>query len=324
MRQHIRTIALLLTSTSVAAQTVESCPTGPGAAFGIVAYQCANCGYKQGERPIYSFLAEPVVVETNRATGINAGDVVEAVNGKPITTTAGAEQFTYPPGGANTIAIRRGREQQVLRVSVPFTCGVSESRRRTRLSPDDIEIVEVIKGTAATTRYGQDAFAGAVVVTTRNGASGAASPSLSDTTRLRLREELLEATSQPRGSEPLLVIDGVVMGRTLSTPLPPPAGRFGFGFKCEPSCTVWTGRDGPLIYSYYKYKVFPAINAIGPASPAARAGLKVGDLVIKVDGHSVLDDEGAKGLARLERVDAVRLTVRRDGKEMEFTLRAGS
>jgi hypothetical protein len=330
MRQHTRisnVFALLLVSSSIAAQAPESCPNGPGAAFGISAYQCANCGYKQGERPIYSFLAEPVVMETNRATGISAGDVIEAVNGKPITTSAGAEEFTYPPGGSNKIAVRRGRERQVLDVSVPFTCGVSPHRRQTRLNSNEIENIEVLKGTLATTRYGQDAAAGAVVVTTR--AANPAAPPMSDTTRLRLRQERLrlrqefsEATNQPRGSEPLLVIDGVVIGRTLPTPSIPLAGRFGFGFKCETSCPTATGRDGPLIYTYYKYRVFPAITAIGPASPAERAGLKVGDVVMRVDGHSVMDDEGAKGLARLERVDVLRLTVRRDGKEIEFTLRA--
>jgi TonB-dependent SusC/RagA subfamily outer membrane receptor len=312
-------LAVLLASSGVAAQTPESCPSGPGAAFGISAYQCANCGYRQGERPTYSFLAEPVVVETNRATGISAGDVIEAVNGKPITTSAGAQEFTYPPGGSNKIAIRRGRERQVLDVSVPFTCGFTEGRRRTRFSLNDIENVEVLKGSAAM-RYGQDAAAGVVVVTTR--AASPASAPLADTTRLRLLEEFSEATNRQRGSDPLLVIDGVVIGRTLPKPSAPPAGRFGFGLNCEPSCTVWTGRDGPLIYTYHKYSVLPAVTAIGRASPAERAGVKVGDVVMKVDGHSVLDDEGAKGLARLERVDVVRLTVRRDGKEIEFTLRA--
>jgi len=54
---------------------------------------------------------------------------------------------------------------------------------------------------------------------------------------------------------------------------------------------------------------------------AERAGLEVGDLVVKVEGHSVLDDEGAKGLARLDRVDVLHLSVRRDGNEIDYTLK---
>jgi membrane-associated protease RseP (regulator of RpoE activity) len=170
-----------------------------------------------------------------------------------------------------------------------------------------------------------------------------------------VRDEFLAALRrQRRGSEPLLVIDGVVMGRTLPAPTPisirgrlggvepgpdsiividdvvmsrtareatPPVGRFGFAFTCEPRCTASTGRDGLLTYTYYRYRDFPPITAIAPGSAAERAGLRVGDLVVNVEGHSVLDDEGAKGLARLDRVDVLHLTVRRDGKEIDYTLK---
>jgi hypothetical protein len=316
------TFALLFAASPLVAQARDVCPNGPGAAFGIVAYQCANCGFKQDQRPTYSFFAEPVVVEVNGKTGVTAGDVVEAVNGKPITTTAGAEAFSYPATGENSITIRRGRERQVVRVSVSSACG---SKNQIRLPLTEIENVEVLKGTAAALRYGPDAADAGVVVITTKGGQSMQSDTLplrlrGDTLRLRLRGEVLSALRRPRGSEPLLVIDGVVMGRTLPEPMPL-VGRFGFGFTCEPRCSVWTGRDGPLIYTYYRYRDFPPITAIGPGSAAERAGLKAGDLVVKVEGHSVLDDEGAKGLARLDRVEVLHLTVRRDGKEIDYTLR---
>ena len=260
------TLALLLAPITLAAQSHESCPRGPGAALGISAYQCANCGFKQGDRPIYSFLAEPVVVETNRATGINAGDVIEAVNGKPITTGAGAEQFTYPPAG-----IKLDRDS-----SRTGTAGAPASRSRgrvesprpgeragLRLNPDDIEIHRSDQRRGGDIPLWTGGFGGCsrdhheersvsivAIGTGRLAADSAA------------RANCSAAMRQQRGSEPLLVIDGVVMGRTLPTPAAPAMGRFGFAFTCEPSCTVWTGRDGALIYTYYKYRSFPPITAI--------------------------------------------------------------
>jgi hypothetical protein len=302
---------MVVAASPLVAQAKDVCPTGPGVAYGIVAYQCANCGFKQDTRPMYSFFAEPVVLEVNGKTGINAGDVVEAVNGQPITTRAGADAFTYPASGSNSITIRRGRERQVVSVSVSAACGSTK-----RLSVGEIESVEVIKGPAAVLRYGPEAAqGGALVVTTKN-----VLPVQGDSVRLRLRGEPDLVLLAPRASDPLIVIDGVVMGRGLLERTAP-VGRFGFAFSCEPRCTASTGSDGALIYTYYKYRDFPPITAIGPGSAAERAGLKVGDVVVKVEGHSVLDDEGAKGLARLDRVDVLHLTVRRDGKEIDYTLK---
>ena len=313
MRVSSSTFGLVLAASPLVAQVRDACPTGPGVAFGIVAYQCANCGFKQDTRPIYSFFAEPVVLEANGKTGVSAGDVIEAVNGLPITTAAGAEAFAYPATGSNSITVRRGRDRQIVRVSVSAACG---STNRVRLPVSEIESIEVLKGAAATLRYGPEAAQGGVVaITTKNGQSAQ-----TDSARSRLRDELAPALRQQRGLEPLIIIDGVVMGRGLPE-ANSPVGRFGFAFTCEPRCSAWTGRDGPLIYTYYKYRDFPPITAIGSGSAAERAGLKVGDLVVKVEGHSVLDDEGAKGLARLDRVDALHLTVRRDGKEIDYTLK---
>ena len=307
-------LGIVLAASPLVAQSRDVCPTGPGVAYGIVAYQCANCVFKHDARPIYSFFAEPVVLEVNGKTGVSAGDIVEAVNGQPITTSAGAEAFVYPATGSNAITVRRGRDRQIVRVLVSSACGSTS-----RLPISDIESVEVLKGPAAILRYGPEAAQGGVVmITTKNGQSEQA-----DSVRRRVRDEWAAASSfrQQRGRpDPLIIIDGVVMGRTLPE-VASPGGRFGFAFTCEPRCSAATGRDGALIYTYYKYRDFPPITAIAPGSAAERAGLKVGDIVVKVEGHSVLDDEGAKGLARLDRVDVLHLTVRRDGKEIDYTLK---
>ena len=346
MRKRIWVLVALVSST-LGAQTRENCPNGPGRAFGIIAYQCANCGFKQGngERPTYSFFAEPVVVETNRATGVTAGDVIEAVNGKPITTSAGAEQFTYPPAGDNTIAIRRGRDRQVLRVSV-VGCDASRAPSQTQFSMDDIERIEVLKGAAA--GFGSAGQNGVLVITTKTAARPSTS---SDSTRVRVRvlDEVRIASQQRDALEsqlaaarmvftdqhpqvkalldelakPLVIVDGVVVDpNTVRFPTAQPlTGRYGFALECRPRCTPATAKDGPLIYTYNRYGGFPVIAAVRRGSAAERAGLKEGDLVIKVGGHSVLEDEGARGLGRLELVEMLRLTVRRDGKDLDYVIR---
>jgi hypothetical protein len=99
--------AVLLSAASAAVQS-QTCV--PGAAFGITAYRCASCGaatYRDSTHTVYTFGAEPVVMEATTGNRIRAGDVVVAVNGNPITTRAGADQFTYPPAGESLVTVRR-------------------------------------------------------------------------------------------------------------------------------------------------------------------------------------------------------------------------
>ncbi len=60
-------------------------------------------------------------------------------------------------------------------------------------------------------------------------------------------------------------------------------------------------------------------------STAAEAGLQVGDIVIKCNGRSILEEEDALSkMVQASRVgDELKLTVIRDGTEMEFTIKVG-
>ena len=85
---------------------------GAGVAFGVTSYQCSNCSiaYKRdgGERTTYSFGAELVVLKVAEGSQLRVGDVIVAVNGNPITTRTGADQFVYPATGSKTlITVRR-------------------------------------------------------------------------------------------------------------------------------------------------------------------------------------------------------------------------
>jgi C-terminal processing protease CtpA/Prc len=230
----------------LAAQNPQPCTSrpGPGAAFGITSYQCARCGIRQEKdrRTLYVFDAEPVVLEAAARGMLRAGDVIEAVNGKSITTREGADLFTYPPPGQYVVTVRRAG----------------------------------------------------------------------------LRTQIATAPAVCTGdNDPLIIVDGV--------PLPTPErfagneGRFGFAVSCTPSCTRTRATDGS---TYWKYDGYPPIVAVRPRGPAENVGLRVGDVITRVDGLSVLEEPGALRLFRSETKETLYVTVLRDGKETGYLLHA--
>lgn len=64
----------------------------------------------------------------------------------------------------------------------------------------------------------------------------------------------------------------------------------------------------------------PEVGAIEPGSPAARADLRTGDLVLEVDGSRVLGFQDLQTLVALSS-DAIELTVLRDGQRLTTTVK---
>jgi TonB-dependent SusC/RagA subfamily outer membrane receptor len=321
----------------LSAQRASSCPSGPGAAFGVIAYQCASCAFKQGARPEYTFQAEPLLLETAPGSLLRAGDVIEAVDGQPITTRAGADEFTYPRSARVVIAVRRGGTR--VQVTAPAAaCSVETAvdtrpNRLIEIDPNSIERIEVLKGAAAATAYGGHATDGAIIITTKHGRSGAPKWEirvLDSTTvggfpvaadRVRLHGSLV--VEGPRvANQPLIIVDGVVVSPPSedSKPTPPsPGGRFGVGVACQPSCTRVRTTAGIDIW---KFDANPPVVAVKEGSAGATAGVRVGDIVTQVDGIPITTDAGALRFFDAERNETMRLTVVRDGKQLEFVLRA--
>jgi hypothetical protein len=266
----------------LAAQQVR-CAVGPGAAFGIVSYQCANCGYRNepGRRPVYSFYAEPVVTEVSRNSVVVTGDVIEAVNGQPITTQSGADQFAYPTATTNTLTVRRGRERKTLEVS-----GLQRAACAGPGLPDDFGV----PGSGARAGGGSGSGGG---FGRAGGAGGAGGGGF--------------GSGRARGQ--------VLTGDTLAVTNSPTTSRFGFGVECHPSCSMKRMPNGEF---YYKYDGYPSIVAVREGTAADRAGLHVGDVVMKVNGRSILDEAGALQIA--EQQEQIRLTVRRDGKDIDVLM----
>jgi hypothetical protein len=266
---------------------VQAPAAGPGQAFGVTAYQCTSCSHKkEGDaRAEYSFNAEPVVLETATWSPLKAGDVIEAVNGHPITTRAGADQFTYPPAGEALVMVRRGGARVELRMAPHQGCA-----DRWLPNANRIERVAVIRGETAVLRYGLDALQGAIVITTKKDSTP---PSPLQPNYRTIRPESTTAMASPGH------------------------GRFGFALSCVPSCTRVRASGGT---DYWRFDGHPPIAGIMPGGPAAMAGLRVGDVVTEIDGISILSEDGALRFQRSERKESIRVTVLRDGKRVEYSL----
>jgi hypothetical protein len=312
-------IAALGLARSLAAQ--GACPTGPGSAFGIVGYQCANCGFKQesGRPPTYTFFAEPVVTQVDyrlsaltsnrpvividgvvQSGSTAAGDVIEAVDGHPITTQTGADLFTYPTAGAHSLTVRRGRDREVIDVSVPASCATASSGA-----------TSVSTGGTSSRRGDDRVHLGVGIGAGNSSATGGSTTSGASASNAG------KGNGYGRGvpaffGDTIEIVNGSPVVHSSGTS--PAIGRFGFAVECRPSCSLNRSPSGDY---YYKYDGYPRIVEVRERSAADRAGLRVGDLITKVEGKSILNEDALRGSDQGNRL---RITVRRDGKDIDVSM----
>lgn len=267
---------------------------GPGQAFGISGYRCAACQdkYVPGHALEFIFMSEPVVVSIDTATPVQVGDIIEAVNSQPITTSSGAAQFASPPPGPNTLTVRRGRDRLILNFTLPLWCKSYQlSFNANDTTRQMNETVRQLSGLVKELK----------VATTPG------STPVPRTIHIR-------GTSQV-ASGPIYVIDGVRIEPSAA----PPSTRYGFAISCDRGCAKVTNPDGA---TFYRFAAPPTINAIRDTSVAVSAGLNIGDVIVKVDGLSILTDEASIRLTQPDRTQTLRLTVVRDGREIAVSLRS--
>ncbi len=95
-----------------------------------------------------------------------------------------------------------------------------------------------------------------------------------------------------------------------------PEGWFGFSFSCN--CMAHVGEEETT----WEFEDAPKVIAVAEDSPAARAGLEAGDLIVAADGHPVTDNEGARRLTTARPGETVQLTVERDGETLTLEVTA--
>jgi len=99
---------------------------------------------------------------------------------------------------------------------------------------------------------------------------------------------------------------------------------FGFALectRCQP--TNWRGGFVPGPLAVWHYEEFPRVAAVVESSPAARAGIRQGDILRDIAGKSLTTDAGAEAFSALRPGDTASLTLERDGKPYTTTLVLG-
>ena len=99
-----------------------------------------------------------------------------------------------------------------------------------------------------------------------------------------------------------------------------PSGWFGFSFRCT-DCG-WT-RTGEASDPVWESDEAPELSMISSGGPAARAGLRRGDRLTHIDGHSITSREGARRLGAVKPGQRVKLTVVRDRTTLTRELTLG-
>ena len=93
---------------------------------------------------------------------------------------------------------------------------------------------------------------------------------------------------------------------------------FGFALECS-GCTR-ERPEGESMLPVWHYTNYPRVVAVAPGGAAERAGIREGDLVMSVDGMSILSSEGARRFSAARIADNVRLTIDRGGKSVDVEL----
>ena len=89
-----------------------------------------------------------------------------------------------------------------------------------------------------------------------------------------------------------------------------PRGWFGFGFQCN-ECTANRSSDDSA--AVWRFGNWPKVYSVDLGSPAARAGIRRGDVITAIDGVSLLSSDGGRRFGAIQPGQSVRWTLVRDG-----------
>ena len=287
--------------------------------LGIENFQC-DCTLTSGDRPgsrRFLFRSEPVVLGVRRggpSYGIlERGDVITHVDGRSIRSAEGGRRFAaVVPGNDVELTVRRdGRPfKAVIHAGeAPFVYsfpdgsgyGIGWQEPPTPAVPPE----PPTPSARSRVLPGVTPHVGAVVPV----------------------QPALPAHPSPGAVGAVGAVPGAVgYGYSVATPPTPaiaarPLGWFGFSIRCN-RCGWSTNSsdDSPV----WESETSPELSRVDPESPAGRAGLRAGDRITHIDGHSILSRLGARRFGSVRPGQRVRLTVQRGTSTLERELTLGT
>jgi membrane-associated protease RseP (regulator of RpoE activity) len=269
-----------------------ACPDGaePRGTIGISSFECQNCRLDNtGDERMWNFSSEPVVRAVrpgSPADGkIREGDEIVAIDGHLITTGEGGRRFAnLEPGQEISVVVRSGNRERTVAMSAASECPRPGVHAAAPAA-------EVAPGRPAVPT------AGAVV------SSG-----------------VPRAAVAPR---PAAAPSGGVVASVGPVPRPTytllPSGWFGFGIQCT-NCR-WSVEEETGL-SEWNFSAPPEISSVQDGSPAAAAGLRRGDVLMEIDGESLVSREGGRRFGSVKPGETVQWTFQRGGETRTTTATA--
>ena len=306
MKHSVLAIALLACVPAPAARAggeKEETPCANGAErvgdLGITSLDC-DCRYDFRTRSgggvrlfrRWTFLSEPRVDglrEDGPAEGkLREGDVLTAIDGVLITTREGARRFAgVSPGEAVTLTVRREGREIPVRITADAVCPESAPWPEARV----------------------------ITVRTPQAPQAPQSPTAPEPPEPAVAPE--PATPPTPATRPRARAHRPLPKPVIPTEDALPRGWSGFGLTCR-ECGGAAGEAGePPVW---EFGTLPTIYFIDPGSPAARAGIQIGDVLTLIDGVSLLTEEGGRRFGALQPGQSVRWTIRRSGRERTATV----
>jgi serine protease Do len=129
--------------------------------------------------------------------------------------------------------------------------------------------------------------------------------------------QTLSATLDARPFNPFFGFNGT---EPVMPPMPPIPPGFGDSFSGLPGSAPRVGFEGeplsPQLAEFFGVKQGVLVRTVDPKTPAEKAGLKAGDVVVKVNGTPVTSPREISGLVRMSRGKTTSFFVVRNKKEI--------
>jgi S1-C subfamily serine protease len=289
----------------------QTCPAGQAVRgdLGISGIEC-NCSYyvREGGETAWLFRSEPVILgvrEGGVAAGkLREGDAINAIDGMLITTSeAGRRYANVQPGERVVLTVRRGERLAQIPIDVGSQCVrvvVAPEVGPVLVEPPDVVVApepRVVVGVEPVPPVELEVEPESLAVELEPAEALAVEA-----------RELIEAV-------PLVLVAPQV--GVAARPVFP-GGWFGFGISCD--CSVRQGESGrPPVW---RFKEPPEVFSVEPDSPADRAGLQHGDVLVEIDGVLLTDDEGGRRFGAVRPGQTVTFKYRRGAAVGEVTLTA--